>query len=492
MSRFLTLLQQRAEAQGNSIAFHGYRHGQVSLCDMTYQTLLEEVQQAAVTLAQLKPQCIALKASNSIDWAIVDLAAVTLGIALVPVPNFFTPDQVQHTLTSCGADLLLGDWHKDEGQECAMIAGLKAYRANPISPVALLSGSRKVTFTSGSTGQPKGVCLSEDNLFNVSTALAEQVSNSVLGGRHLALLPLATLLENITAIYVPLILGQTSILLSGEQTGLNGSSQFDVQQFLRALIQHRPNSLVLTPALLMALIQLVEQKPDLADSFRFIAVGGARVSAALITRATQLGLPVYEGYGLSECASVVALNVPHANKPGSAGKVLTHNHIKLDEQGQVWVKGNTALGYIGEPFIDTWLATGDIGELDAKGYLTITGRVKNQLITAFGRNVSPEWVETEAQSYLSLQRMVVVGDGELKLTAVVSTHNDELVVDEIQNLNTHLPDYARIGRVLCVDNPQTLQDCYTSNGKPIRARFENWANEARDETHVRLYNVYEG
>lgn len=88
--------------------------------------------------------------------------------------------------------------------------------------------------------------------------------------------------------------------------------------------------------------------------------------------------------------------------------------------------------------------------------------------------------------------MVVVGDGELKLTAVVSTHNDELVVDEIQNLNSHLPDYARIGRVLCVDNPHTLQDCYTSNGKPIRARFENWANEARDETHVHLYNVYEG
>ncbi|WPC76166.1 AMP-binding protein [Vibrio porteresiae] len=489
MSQFFTLLHEQARSHGERIAFHGFRHGKDQLCDVSYQALLAEVEQTAAVLNGFEPRCIALKAANSIDWAIVDLAALILGIPIVPVPSFFTPSQVQHTLTSCGADLLIGDWQESDGKDCSMVAGLSVFRPYDAALIPLLPGSRKVTFTSGSTGQPKGVCLSEGNLFQVSNMLAQQVSSSVLGGRHLALLPLATLLENITAIYVPLILGQTSVLLNGEQTGLSGSSQFNPQHFLAALIHHRPSSLVLTPALLMALIQLVQIQPDIAKSFRFIAVGGARVSAALIARAHELGLPVYEGYGLSECGSVVALNLPDANQLGSAGKVLGHNELKIDEQGQVWIKGNTALGYIDEPFTTPWLATGDIGELDEKGYLTITGRVKNQIITAFGRNVSPEWVETEAQRYMSLQRMVVIGDGELNLTAVVCANDDEMVVDDVRGLNSQLPDYARIGRVLCVANSTKLREFYTSNGKPIRSSFEAWAANLTEHEQVHSYHL---
>ncbi|OXE29674.1 long-chain fatty acid--CoA ligase, partial [Vibrio parahaemolyticus] len=109
---------------------------------------------------------------------------------------------------------------------------------------------------------------------------------------------------NITGVYVPLMLGVTSSILPGEQTGLLGSSQFEPRLFAQALATIKPESLVLTPALLLALIHIAKQQPSLVGSLKFVAVGGARVSSQLINTAHALNIPAFEGYGLSECGSV--------------------------------------------------------------------------------------------------------------------------------------------------------------------------------------------
>ncbi|MBN8147813.1 AMP-binding protein, partial [Vibrio vulnificus] len=91
---------------------------------------------------------------------------------------------------------------------------------------------------------------------------------------------------------------------------------------------YHPATLVLTPALLMALIGVVHAKPELAHSLRFVAVGGAKVAAGLIHQAHCLGIPAFEGYGLSECGSVVCLNLPQNHQVGSCGQPLPHCQVR--------------------------------------------------------------------------------------------------------------------------------------------------------------------
>ncbi|SJL84565.1 AMP-binding protein [Vibrio palustris] len=481
MNSLLKAMDKRVKASPDNVAFTSIMNNEY--ISLTYQEFWQHAHDTAQQLSALSCRCIALREHNGIAWAVMDIAAQLAQVVLVPVPHFFSDSQVSHLLAQSGADCVIGDWQHGIELEYAStplndIYGLAVQRIDN-QRGAILPETCKITFTSGSTGHPKGVCLSADNVYRVSQALADTVGPSIKEGTHLAVLPLATLLENITSIYVPLLLGETCVLLPQEWVGLSGSSQFNPTAFANALTAHSPSSVVLTPALLEVLVVLVEQTPELGRSFQFIAVGGARVSSALMNKAHQLGLPAFQGYGLSECASVVSVNTPSHFKLSSAGQVLNHQHVKVDRQGQLWVSGNIALGYIGAPFTDKWLATGDLAEFDDAGYLTITGRSNNQLVTAYGRNISPEWVESEAQAYPSLRHLIVVGDGDTRLTAVVVHCSPAAVLDDLYALNQHLPDYAQLKLCLCRAVYPKEHRLWTDNGKPLRGEFAQWAHEQR-------------
>jgi long-subunit acyl-CoA synthetase (AMP-forming) len=178
--------------------------------------------------------------------------------------------------------------------------------------------------------------------------------------------------------------------------GIHGASGVDVPRLLTCLASRQPHSLILVPQLLLLLVSAAEQQAFDPRPLRFAAVGGARVSEALLQRAQRAGVPVYEGYGLSECASVVCLNRPSARRHGSVGQPLPHVQVRLADDGEVLVKGSTLLGYLGEASHSAeWWPSGDLGEFDAEGFLYLKGRKKHQFVTSFGRNVNPEWVEAE-------------------------------------------------------------------------------------------------
>ncbi|MBY7666389.1 AMP-binding protein [Vibrio anguillarum] len=479
MNRILSALHQHAQQKPDSIAFIGHNAKQEKIA-LSYQQLLEKVEDTARTLRQWQVQRIALKAENSLDWVIIDLAAMHAKIVLVPVPTFFSKAQVEHLLYESGVDVCLGDW-PTLGEPFSTLSHLPAfvYLANPSAQVLPLT--QKITFTSGSTGTPKGVCLSDENMQAVTLAIAEKMSAQV--ERHLVMLPLSTLLENITGVYVPLVLGVTSTVVCGSEVGLTGSSQFCGATFALALQQFQPSSLVLTPALLLALIEVVKQSPALALPLRWVAVGGARVAPQLIDAARQLGIPAFEGYGLSESASVVSMNTPQQNKPGSCGQVLSHLQVSLAQDGELLVKGNTSLGYLGEPFSHEWLSTGDMATIDDEGFLTIIGRKKNLIITSFGRNVAPEWIESQALALIAHHRFVVVGDGQAGLTAVSDSPLPDLVT-RVQQLNSVLPDYAHITQLWLVSDTHCWQKWLTANGRPKRLAIENALQEARLARHT--------
>ncbi|MGL5653416.1 MAG: AMP-binding protein [Vibrio sp.] len=474
MNRIIQALHQHAQHQPHQLAFVGDNAARQKV-SLSYAQLLDRVQQTVSQLQQLPVDCIALRAENSVDWVVLDLAAMAAHKVMVPVPTFFTAEQVAHLLKQAHVELCVGDW-PELGLAALRLAGFSAWYYPAESTSQVLAQTQKVTFTSGSTGTPKGVCLSEQNLERVSLSIAEQMNRQIK--QHLVMLPLSTLLENVTGIYVPLLLGATVTVVFGEEVGLAGSSQFSPVKLAQALARYQPASLVLTPALLVALIRVVQQTPSLAASLQWVAVGGARVASELINTARQLGIAAYEGYGLSECASVVSMNTPQHNQPGSCGKPLGHLQIQFAADGELLVRGNQALGYIGEPFSDEWLATGDIATIDEHGFLAIIGRKKNLIITPFGRNIAPEWVESHAQVWMPECRVVVVGDDEWGITAVIDRRLPDLAA-RIEQINRHLPDYAQIQSVLLVSQASVWQAWLTANGRPKRGLIEQASRTVR-------------
>jgi acyl-CoA synthetase (AMP-forming)/AMP-acid ligase II len=218
---------------------------------------------------------------------------------------------------------------------------------------------------------------------------------------------------------------------------------------------------ILLPQMLLSLVGLLEGGARRPASLRFAAVGGAKVAPALIARARAVGLPVYEGYGLSECASVVSLNLPGADRPGSAGRPLPHAQVKIADR-EIHVS-------CGGP----WLATGDLGRLDDDGFLHVEGRRKHVLITSFGRNVSPEWPEAELLAGAAIAQAVVFGEARPQLCALIvpaaAGIPDALLDAQVRAANARLPDYARIGRWMRADAPFTPQNgLATANGRVRR------------------------
>ena len=493
MKTLFETIQKLAEQSPRKIALIGDRYHEAddkivngkTNEQINYHQLWSEIIATKHALLALDVKCIALRAENSIDWAIIDLACLLAKIAIVPVPLFFTQQQVTHILSSANIDLLIGDWPEHHQQQQSMLSGMPVIVVTPqsieTSPLneTILNKTAKITFTSGSTGQPKGVCLSQLHLQQVTQTLADTLSESTLPSRHLVLLPLSTLLENITGLYVPLLLGVTCIIKEGKSVGLIGSSQFDIALFMQALKQFHPQSLVLTPALLMALIHISVINPELIKALRFVAVGGARVASALIKKARSQGIPVYEGYGLSECGSVVSLNSPHSNKIGSCGKVLAHCTVSIAPDGEILVSGANMLGYLGQPLTEKSIHTGDLGYLDKDDFLHINGRKKNVVITPFGRNISPEWIESEAQAYPELQKIVVLGDKNDQLTAFIA--NAEIpqsdLIKTVQIFNQQNPDYASIKKIIVCNDFVTYLNLLTSNGRPRRSEFNALLNK---------------
>lgn len=445
---------------------------------LSFQELFTQVSSIATWLATLSANRVAISGPNSISWIIADLALAVSDKICVPVPRFFSTTQQAYILETAAIELVL-ETEQLGGSLPSPLPGLwyrqvqlSATQQVPTFPIV----SGKVTFTSGTTGSPKGVCLSwaqqAATLAGLVKALGAEFSAEAQQQqlRHYCLLPLSTLLENQAGVYLPLALGQQIIVLNESQSGLSGSSKLDLAQLAKSLAQYQPQSLILTPQLLQALLLICQQQPALATSFRFIAVGGAHCAPALLAQAAQLGLPVYQGYGLSEAGSVVALNLPTAKRSGTVGKALPHVQLRINA-GQIEVKGQLFAGYLGETArdADTWLATGDLGQLDGDGYLEIAGRSKQLLISSFGRNISPEWLEAELQLCPAIAQAMVCGDAKPWLSALIVPRAAKQLTAlsaQLKALNSRLPDYAQIRTVLLLNEPFSSQNQQlTDNGR---------------------------
>lgn len=418
-------------------------------------------------------------ADNGPAWAMADLAAQDADIVHLPLPGFFSSAQLRHAIEQTAADTILTDQPERIGALDLSFAITGAWQGlawlrRVIQPAGLPAGTAKISFTSGSTGAPKGVCLDAHGLRATARAVCRRLNDLPLE-RHLVVLPLSLLLENLAGLYAPLLRGMPIHLPSLAELGWRGMAGFDPLALDTAVRASGASSAILVPELLKAwTISLAHAERQAPDGLRFVAVGGARVAPELLRAARRQGIPAYQGYGLTECGSVVTLNKP-GDDTGSGddvGRPLDHAKVRIDGN-EVMVATPAFLGYVGGVAnTDIEFPTGDLGEVDERGHLRLTGRRKNLLITSYGRNLSPEWIEAALLAQPAILQAVVVGDGRPAPAAIIVPAPGARASDidaALLAANRTLPDYARVAHRLLVEPFTPVNGLATGNGRPVRS-----------------------
>lgn len=467
MEQILQQIRQQAAEQPRAVAV---RSGDLAL---SYVELIADVDKVANRLIRNAVKRIGLYLDNGIDWIVTDLACAQAGITVVPLPWFFSESQLQHVMQSSNLQAVVGleaDRAKilPSGRSVRLFGDTALMLDDSVIQAGegVSSDTAKLSFTSGTTGAPKGIPL--------GGALIEDVCQSIIAltrnlniERHLSLLPYSTLLENICGIYAPLMTGKTVFAESANRLGLTSSLNIDAIRLAGVLTTTAAQSLIVTPQLLKLLCMLVEKGLINPSDLLFVAVGGGHVGSALIERARNNGIPVFEGYGLTEFASVVSLNTPGQTRSGSVGKLLPHVLLELAEDGEIILRQKSLPA--------TAVATGDLGSIDDDGFVFIDGRKKNTLVLSTGRNVSPEWIEAELHGEPMMTQCLVFGEGEANLHALIvadSNSKTESICQSVIEINRGLPAYARISTLHRLDTPFTVGNgLLTETGKPKRAEI---------------------
>ena len=179
-----------------------------------------------------------------------------------------------------------------------------------------------------------------------------------------------------------------------------------------------------------------------------------------------------------------------ASRIGSVGRVLPHARVRVDTHGEIHVRGPTMLGYVGDAAraVGASLATGDLGQIDADGFLYVLGRRRNVFITSFGRNVSPEWVEAEIAEQPGIAQVVVHGEGRPYVVALIVPTRADLDASTINQAvnaaNSRLPSYARVHQWLRVPPFQASEGLATANGRLRRDAIEQRYRETISSLYV--------
>jgi long-subunit acyl-CoA synthetase (AMP-forming) len=432
-----------------------------------------------------QPQTIGIYAPNGLGWVVAQLACAFAGKIVVPLPTFFSQAQLGHVVRDASIELILAS---------EQTAGLAAQSGVPINVIDIhrtgdglrdvIDGFGQIIYTSGSTGKPKGVRHQSGQIAWSVASLAAATGASA-SDSYLAVLPLPLLLETICSIFIPTSLGAYVHFDTGlaERTGRG-----DVTGIAQAFGAYRPTTSVLVPQMLkhwVAELQALGQTAP--SSLRFVAVGGAPVPRQIANAAWRLGIPVHEGYGLSECCSVVAVNRPKERRPGTVGQPLSGLSVSIDD-GEIVVDGPSITdGYLGQGAANKPWRTGDLGEIDRDGFLTVHGRKDSLLVTAFGRNVSPEWIETMLLADPRIALCVVTGHGEAHLTSLLipspaggawfATATQAEILELLSDRCSEAPEYAVPRKYVVISFQEALNNQLISNGRPVRKKIGKFVLE---------------
>ncbi len=467
MSELAEALVRHAETRGERVAMSD---GERSL---TWSTLAAWAGGIAEDLGSA-PETIGIFGHNSVEWAVAFLAACAAGKTIVPLPVFFSGEQRAHVVGDAGIQRIIVT---DAEASADHTLPVPAFHLPEIRMGTLplnRSDGGLIIYTSGSTGIPKGVRLVSGQALWSAEVLAKAIG-ATPQDKYLSLLPLPTLLELICGIMIPVLVGGP-VHFDGDVARNSGAEI--ASNIAEAFERARPTTSVLVPQLLgLFAMQLMASGKRPHEELRFVAVGGAAIPPVLARGARLLGIPVYEGYGLSECCSVVSVNRTGTCREGTAGKPLPGLKVAI-EDGEIVVEGPTIMdGYLHADASSRRWHTGDVGSLDADGFLTVYGRRDNLIITPYGRNLSPEWIETILLGDPRLRACILAQRGQSAELAVLlipspageasfkGASQEEILKHLGQALNA-VPVYARPKYALVLGLEEAVaSNAFTANGR---------------------------
>lgn len=526
---------------------------------------------------------VAVMLRNCPQWIMFEQAAMSLGLVVVPLYVMDRPDNIAYTVNHAGVKVLLfetgGQW-QNLGMVMGQLGCVQRFVS--LDPVvdahdlrlrgaddwlpsqATLRPARErsrdelatIIYTSGTTGKPKGVMLSHHNIVYNAYAILQSIP---VFEQDIALsfLPLSHIFERTAGFYcmtagctvayarsIPLLADDLKFIrptimvavpliyeriYNTIHAKLKESSSLTHKLFTltvdvgwdrfeyRQGRGHWSPKLLLWPALKLLVADKVMDR--LGGRLRFTVSGGAPLPPKVARLFIALGLPLLQGYGMTETSPVVSANSEEHNRPSTVGRPLEGIEVRIDEQNMLLVKGpSNMLGYWNNPEAtaatmdkDGWLATGDVASIDVNGFITITGRVKEIIVLANGEKVPPSNMEAAILRDRLFDQVMVVGEGRsaLAVLAVVNPVQWQAFAQQV-GVPDHLPEslrdsrveqqvllrvaeqirefpgYAKVRRVLLLAEPWSIEnDLMTPTLKLKRARVLNrYENE--------ITQLYEG
>ena len=457
---------------------------------------------------ELKNEKIALYGENSYEWIVTYFAAVCSGNVIVPIDKEITGVEVRNLVCDCEAKVLVYSAAKKAAvDECkdemtsiahfmeindvkeAFVKGAELISAHAVDVKAVLQDTEKLCaliYTSGTTGNPKGVMLCQRNLL---FDMVHSCSNLLEPPNTVVVLPLNHTFGMMAGILCQVYAGYKTYINNNLRNVLKDINTLKPQHisvvplfadtFYKGIWKNAKKSgkdkilkvlIKVSNGLRKAGIDLRRVFfKSVIDAFggnlEMLIVGGAPLDLKVAKGFDDLGITVIGGYGITECSPIISTDRNKDFKFGSAGLPIPGVEVKVDNpdengEGELLVKGPIVmLGYYNNPeataevFEGEWFRTGDYGRIDDEGFIFITGRKKNLIITPNGKNVYPEEIEAVIQHVEGVTEVVVYETENLICAEIYTETPDqkERIKADVQALNKTLPSYKHIQKVVFRD-----------------------------------------
>ena len=447
----------------------------------SYNRLWAESGQVATLLQErglIKGDQVVLWGPNSPQWVLVYFGCLRAGVVVVPLDLRSAPDYVERVISRTTPRLAFTSRYAPKNDielgipEIAFeelegtMQGLREPDSVEVGPDDLV----EIMFTSGTTGDPKGVMLTHRNL----TANIEGISQYITcdpSSKLLSILPLSHMYEQLGGLLTALHFGASVTYPTSRQPAV----------LTRTMRERRVTTMLLVPQALELLMNGIEREirrqgkealwrklqkiaewtpfslrrhlfgrvhRQFGGKLDFIVSGGAALDPELCKKWELLGVKIVQGYGATEASPVISSHTLRERRPESAGRPLPNVEVRISEDGEILARGDSiSPGYWNAPeqtattFRDGWYYTGDLGHLDEQGYLHIRGRAKDMIVLSSGQNVYPDDIQAVLNRHPAVTDSAVVGlprgssvevhavlilDGDSDAEAIVSWANEQL------------------------------------------------------------------
>ncbi|WCO02973.1 AMP-binding protein [Psychroserpens ponticola] len=507
----------------------------------TFKEAGEEARKMAAYLKSLnlpERSHIALLSKNCAHWIMSDLAIMMAGYVSIPIYPTLNSSSMNQILTHSESKAIIigklddfasqkegipdipkisvGLFGESEGVlwEDIINNTEQLIDVHKPEPEAL----HTIIYTSGTTGNPKGVMHTGSNFMESSSTLVREFSLDTKV-KLFSYLPLAHVAERLL-INGGIVLGGTITFVDSLETfakdleAVQPNLFFAVpriwtkfrEKILESIPQKKLNVLLKMPIINNIIKKKLKQKLGLSETI-FIASAAAPIASEIVEWYLKLGITIYQGYGMTEDCCVSHFNKPGANKIGTVGKTFDNVKVKLSPEGEICIKNKCLMkGYFKAPELtaevidnEGYLKTGDMGEFDHDGFLSIVGRVKDQFKTDKGKYISPSHIELLMTENTDIEQICIVGTGIPQPIALVTLSElgkakskqnvSKSLLTSVTKINPSLEKHERLEKVVVMKEDWNVSNGLTTPSMKVKRNsiekihqefYPNWFNTSEN------------